>query len=352
MNKMSKKLKYLLALFVLAICILSSLLFFSPKPNDHKNGFVRHWLNMNLVLKKEVEIKEDLTDIAGTTQNSFFFYGNDPNVLAYFDKKLSQKKFIHYKLPNDSNFLVGFDIKVDSPIINIFSRNESAVLSFKIGDSIGRYIKLKAPLFTRVQYLSTNKIILRAFDSSRRSQEFQIVDLKDNIICFRNAVFNTMNDAGFLTDGFLQFDSATKLISYIRFYNNTIVCMDTSLKIKYIKQTIDTTNADKIKLKNSLATAHSGSLKPSQPVSIVNIQSSSDNGYLYNLSGLKSDNETSKSFSRNSVIDVYSLISGDYTGSLYIPYLHGQKLTTFKVMNKQLLVVYPNYIALFELNKL
>jgi hypothetical protein len=246
--------------------------------------------------------------------------------------------------------LVGATTFTNYPRMTMFICNASKAIFYTLKDRVFYTTKLSPPLFTRAVPLDSAKVALRAFDDKRQNQLFEIVSSKTGKTLAKADIIGQQKDAGFSTDGLLDYDESTHSIVYIQFYQNRFFCTDTNLNLRYVGHTIDTTNTNSIQTRSFATKKEPGGLLPTAPLIIVNSQICTYNGSLFVLSGLQADNEQNSAFHANSVVDIYRLKDGRYRGSFYIPHLHRENVETFKIINDTLIAVYKSNLATYSFN--
>jgi hypothetical protein len=336
------------AIFVLSALVLFILVEAADRPNKNKNGFLRTLFTNPFHLLNQASTPINITHIAGASDRNIYFTSNDPRVLVTTDYSLKHLDTLSLPIPLTKMELVGATTFANYPKMTMLICNSSKAISYTVKDSLFYATKLSPPLFTRAVPLDSTKVALRAFDSSRQHQLFEIVNNKTGKILEKGDIIRNQRDAGFSTDGLLDYDESTHSLIYVQFYQNRFFCMDTGLNLKYIGHTIDTINTNPV-LTRSFATKNApGSLLPTAPLTILNNQICTYNGSLFVLANLQADNEKNSVFHANSVIDVYRLIDGRYRGSFYIPHLDREKVQSFKIVNNTLIVVYKTHLATYS----
>jgi hypothetical protein len=193
--------------------------------------------------------------------------------------------------------------------------------------------------------LSTDQFILRTKDPASQSHRFVKLDLKETDSLPEDHFSDKKVIGGFQTDGMLYYDTTTKQACYTYFYQNGFICMDTNLNLKLKARTIDTITHREIKVARVAS-----SLTMKQPPQFVNLTGSVYAGKLFLQSMLKADNEYELDFNENSVVDIYSLTTGGYKGSFYIPAYEGKKAQQFQVSDKKLYAFYGKTVVLYDLD--
>ncbi len=349
---MKKKLFYIpLIILITAFSILLGLVQWSDRPNAYKNGFNREFDSIKITLLHQIAVKGELYKICGSTTHKIFFFGKDPRRLIIADYKLNKLDSLHLPIPINRRLSIAFGLFVDSPNIELYAPNLSAVFYYQMGrDTMKSYLKLQAALFTRYVPVSSQSLIIRGFDSLRREQSFMKVNRFTGKTIKQTKFFTDQPDAGFSTDGSLVYDSLTHSILYVQINQNRVLCLDTNLNVEYVSRTIDTTNTNSIHTRNFASDNQPGSLMPSTPIKVINKKCYADKGNLFVLSNLRADNETDTAFFNNKVIDIYNIKTRYYTGSFYIPDRDRQKVRDFRIDNNMLIVLYEKRIALYQLN--
>jgi hypothetical protein len=331
----------------LATFILFSLLLFADMPNKKKNGFQRKF-NKSAKLLNRSSVEYPLTSIAGLAEENIYFSFKDPRILFVTDYSLNKKGFFNLPLRISMDSLAASTVRVDSPFVELYLNNRAKIITFRFGDSLTRKVKLELPLFSRMTILNGQTIVLRGFDTTRQSQFFQKFDRLSGKFILKNDLLSNNSDAGFSTDGNLLYDKSTNKVLYILSYANSFYCMDSNLNLIYNGKTIDTTNQNNITTA-PIYSAKKGTLLPTSPLKKNNGPSCISNGMLFILSQMKADNEDSKAYLNNSVIDVYNIINGNYKCSFYVQNIQDEKIKTFKVKGDSLIAIYPKNIATFQM---
>jgi len=124
--------------------------------------------------------------------------------------------------------------------------------------------------------------------------------------------------------------------------------MDTNLHPVYHSHTIDTNNNFRITAGVTTSGLYN-EMTNTSPVRDVNLQSCVSEGMLFVISALQADNEAPADFKNNSVIDVYSLLTGRYDSSFYVPFFNNERLKEIKVAGQMVIVLYPGNAAIYTL---
>jgi hypothetical protein len=296
-------------------------------------------------------IKEPLSVFCGSTKSSLFFLPQERGNVYAVNTGFTKYDTIHIAFPKASGYHQVFDVFLDSPKVYLVERNRATFFSYDIGDSVAQSVRIKVPLLTRVAGIpSSGTSVIRAFDSSGRRQVFQKVNTLNGDVTIARAFLNDSSDYGFSADGLLQYNESFDKVIYLMFYTNNFICLDSNLNLLYRAKTIDTTNFNNIKTKMIGKKSSSGSLMPTEPLVPINKSFCISSHNIFINSTLKADNEKLDSFRVNSVIDVYDIAHGSYTGSFYIPKIDGKGPISICVFGGIFVVLYNNYIWPFKIS--
>lgn len=158
-------------------------------------------------------------------------------------------------------------------------------------------------------------------------------------------------DGYFCTDGLLKYDARHAHLYYMYLYRGSFLCLDTNLNLLYQSKTIDTVSKSIIELKKTMKNGKLISVTQAKPPQPVNRGMVVYNNHVYMFSALKADNESTRDFKDNQVIDVYGMEKGDYQLSFYLPRHMGIKLRDFSIIDGFLYALYGNYLVKYKLDK-
>lgn len=339
------------AIILISLVALTSLVIFTPKPNSQKNGFIRNISNNKVKLLRKKSSPNPFNRIVGYNNKFIHLIEKEANKITTYDWTLGLHDTVTFSRPFTLNVLANYQFEIDSPHIDIYVGNLSAKLLFSWNDTGFQTVPFNAPLFTKAAALNKQTVVLRAFDSARHTQFFTIADSKTGNTLRMEKVIQNQDDAGFSTDGWLMYDSISNRIIYLSIFENSFYCLDTTLKKIYIGRTIDTTNNNPVKTQEIYKTAKgSGSLKPSNPLRIINRDCCISDGLLFVLSTLKSDNESNEEFNANTTVDTYDIYTGKYIESFYIPKIDQESAIYIRVIENRLVALYKSNIAIYQIN--
>ncbi|MDR3716008.1 MAG: hypothetical protein P4L51_24650 [Puia sp.] len=335
------------ALLLLAVIILASLAYFNRSPNAKPNGFARKWLTDWIEGQDQKTIPAPLVRICGVSGDRIYTAGQNPQYLMSFDRKLEQKGVLTLNIPLTQKLQAANGLIVDSPEVYLFANNLSTLYKAGIDQPGIDSIKLGKGIFTRSIRLEKDLAVIRGFDDDPMRQVFKTVDLRNGLISHRNPLVDDA-DGGFATDGLLNYDSTYHRILYLQYYQNVFFCLDTNLNLLYQGHTIDTTRYNPVRIKK-LKNDYEQKLVPVTPRFPIIRNSFASNGLLYVISELKADNESPENFRHNSVVDIYRVPDGRYTGSFYIPNIGEDNIQSLFIDSGILIALYKKHIATFRL---
>jgi len=330
-----------------AICLVGSLAWVSLQKINSKNGFNRTFITRNLQQLKVADKDKTIKGISGSTPYHIYFKTSDPAKLWVTDSRLENGRFITMKIPNGPRVASAFNTVVDSPAINVLAGNVPGIIKTDLNGGDPFIKKFPTALFTRAVVIGNETYVFRGFDTTEKKAG-QIF-IKGNphtmeLVRAAGIIERGKDAAGISTDGYLNYDKQTSFLVYVSFYRNKFFCIDTNLNLIHTWHTIDTLSNLQVE------TGESGNqITNTSPAREVNTRGRVSNGHLFNISGLRGDNENTGSFGKNAVADIYELKNGNYKGSLYIPYYKREKIADFRVIDDKLLVLYSNHMILYQL---
>lgn len=334
---------------IACVIVLLLLVRFSGMPNEQKNGFTRRWLSAAIYPLHQADIHAPYQYIAGATRSHFFLAVPNPKWLVMTDYSLQRQDTFSFPVPLSDKLTSLHTCTVDSPWIYLHANNIPALFYAHVDSGRMRAVRLSTGLFTKSVQVSVSCLVVRAFDSVLKRQVFEKVDTRTGKVTGQAAIISQeKEDAGLSTDGLLRYDSLTRRLLFIQFYQNRFFCLDTNLTLQYTGHTIDTIRTNSVDVQQVHIEGEDRYM-PAAPRVTVNQQSCVSNGYLFIVSGLIADNEDKGTFRGNGVIDCYRIGDGSYAGSFHLPYPAGEKISSIYVAGGFLSVLYRSKMAVFKL---
>jgi hypothetical protein len=300
-----------------------------------------------------MKINDKIVNLCGRTGSHYYFSTKNISLILKTDTNLANLTKIWLRM--DSATIKGlidtlhFTTYIDSPLLTIFVQNSKAILCGNIHDPIAQSFKLSKN-FNNVLRLTGESVLVKGFDSSGQNLIFRKINLRSNIQEDESNITERLNDGGFAEDGVLSADLKRGLLVYTYFYCNRISVFDTSLNMKENLNTIDTFTQYRASAIHLGTLDHPRGFTFNKPPQKTNGWSEVSDGRIYVNSLVKADNESHASFSNDSVIDVYNLLTGQYLGSFYIGRFNGEKLSRFKIIKDQFIAIYTNAVVSYSLN--
>jgi len=337
---------------LLPVCFTSSILFvfslfkISDRLNHLPSSFVRFiyphkWRNhLNL------DVKYNSYYIAGLSKNNIYLGNETAPLQLLISNYKTDTQTIHLKIDSYNKLKFrGIKIVADSPFFYLYEGNSGHII---VGSLLNfSEISIDSTKFHFNRFLSLKKglYITRTISDSIKKN----ILIKESVFPDKKQyyVFQKQKEGIFSVDGMLNYDKASNKLVYVYFYRNQFIALDTNLNELHVFNTIDTNTIAKINV-SSIKSENITVL--STPPLTVNKRSCSFGDTLYINSKLKARNEEEDYFTYNSVIDMYSLSSGKYLNSFYLPDLFGSKVKSFKIYNNYLVALYEHHLVVFTLN--
>lgn len=341
--KSRKPVYTLISLFITSFALIGLLAFLSKNTTEKKNGFSRHLLSSPVKVLKQTTFPVNLSWFIGIHNDKMYFQGISPYEVICSDRNLDSIRTIKLSIPPDQKLTAGFRMFLNGSHLYLSYRNIPAIIAYDLETGTANN-HILPKYYSKDANISTDRFIVRAKDPVSQSHRFVKFDLKEKDTIQEDHFSDNKIIGGFQTDGMLHFDTATKLACYSYYYQNGFICMDTNLNLKLRARTIDTITHREVKVARVAR-----SLTMKQPPQFVNLAGSVFAGKLFLQSMLKADNEYELDFTENSVVDVYSLTTGSYKGSFYIPSYKGKKTHQFQVIDRKLYALYGKTVVLYDL---
>lgn len=344
---------YLIGITLSALVILLVIFHFGDIPNKHNNGFKRAYFPASYSAAHELDLPDTLSWIVGLTRSNMYIgistEGEVVEVRRDLKGSVKRIQIPFFSKFYDSLQLSSANIKIDSPFIYLFAENKPAIVKTAFDSSLFEIRILPPGPFTREVMVGSDCFVLRKIEPRLTDQLFVRYDFATGSIKKEDSISEIFGDGGIVSDGQLYFDVKAKKLCYIYYYKNLLLSFDTSLNLAERWSTIDTTTSFRIKtgiVKNEGTTAYTNI----SPANIINKLNDVKNGFLFNMSALKADNESDRFFSDNSIIDIIDLKNGGYLGSIHLPVFDGNKLSGFVISDNQLIGLYAHTIIIYDLS--
>ncbi|AEW00389.1 hypothetical protein A4D02_23975 [Niastella koreensis] len=334
----------LATLFFSAFAIIALLAFLSKNININKNGFNRQLVTSTLKIRKQATYPIQITRMIGTRAGKLYFQGG--SAYNIYSTNLNLDSFTNIQLPiqQQSKLNSGVRMYLNGAHVYLSCKNFPEIIDYNLDSGTANPYVLKSFYSKEVPY-SKDQFIIRLIDKNSKDPVFIKLDIKNENSKQVDHFSEKNGEGNFPTDGILYYDSTTHLGCYTHFYQNGFICMDTNLNLTLKARTIDTLTKRQVKVAH---VGHSSTMK--DPPQYVNMVATVAKGNLYLQSMLQADNEFPLDFEENSAIDIYSLTTGAYKGSFYIPAFKGRKTYEFHIIDNNLIALYGKTVVTYELN--
>jgi hypothetical protein len=341
----SRKPVYILtSLFIAAFAIIGLLAFLSKQSIEKKNGFNRRLLFSALTPQKEITLPVKVTKLFGRKDGRLYFQEDKPYEICTTNLLLDSVQTFKVPIPSDKNLGRSIQMFMKDQLVYIACRNVPGIMTYNLKSGSLYYHTLKN-YFNQEAIFAADQFILRAKDFTSQSHRFVKLNLQQQDSMPEDNFSDRKVIGGFKTAGILYYDTATQQACYTYLYQNGFICMDTNLNLTLKARTIDTIRNRDIKIARV-----GSSLTMKQPPQEVNYIGDAYGGRLFLQSMLKADNEYELDFTENTVVDIYSIKTGAYAGSFYIPAFKGQQALHFKVIDNNLYALYGKTIVLYNIS--
>jgi hypothetical protein len=337
---------------VLAIVTLTCIFLLAPSlPNQRDNGFNRKWIKDAIEPFHQQKTNIPVEDICGVTDQNVFITTNNPRCLIRHNYNLDKFDSIFFPVNITPEVMSNRNFVIDSPWTCLFINNQPGFILGKMNDSMVQNPSFTGTpqLFIQSTWISPSSAVIRTFDSLQTKQILQKITCSTGEVNAEEPLFAEQPDMGFATGGILKFDRTQNILIYVQFYQNNFFVLDTNLVVLHRFNTIDTSFTNSMTVKQ-VKIAGVEKIVPSKARITANKGAFAADGFLYVHSGLRADNESLNEFNNNTVIDIYQINTGIYTGSFYIPNVDGNRLKSFVVRKDKLIVLYKTNVSIFTLS--
>jgi hypothetical protein len=335
---------------VLSMGLLLALYAFSPLSKEiYRASFNRKFIPNPLTQKAVMDIEVNSFYIAGQTEDKIYL-GNStaPFHLLITNRVLTDSQHIMLTVKMDSIMDPNrFRLTVDPPYFFLSHGVMPRQLRGKVGDWIAEdLLGVNTAYFVESLPVGASSFVLRSYSTSNKGYELAKVT-STKPFQFNYDLLQKQVDGLFCLDGQLLYNKKLAQLVYLHYYRNEFVVADSNLNLVYRGHTIDTFSRARIKV----AKIGDGneSMLAAPPMQINGISCVSEK-YLLVQSNLLANNEDLESFENGSIVDVYDLASGIYSGSFYIPRYKNERLLDFELLDNQMVVISDHYLVTYELN--
>lgn len=329
---MKSRASYLLLITVgisLTVVIVSSL---TADKTRFKNDFVRILPPHAAEVYKVVKVGGRRISIAGIVNQAVYVQTDDGLLEISLD--LSEICWI------DVENIGGHDLTIDSPSFYLKNGASAHLLRGSTGTWNIDTIYSEFPGYLAIQPISKNSFVSQTIDQKAHKSVF----IKSNMPGSQKDILTKQVDGVICTDGFFDYSSDRHILVYTYRYRNQFLCIDTSLNVLRIGNTIDTTSKARLSVSEV-----DGKLTMSSPPFTVNRATCVDGRNLFVNSNLVAQNESAEISANRSIIDVYDILDGSYRFSFYLFNQDQTRLLSFTVRDTILIAIFPNHLVRYNL---
>ncbi len=325
----------------------------SNRPNTVKNGFVRVITHHNLEPENTLDIKYSSYYVAGGNSDHIYL-GNytAPAHLVIVDHSLADSQHVTLIAPKEKPFVgSAITVTVDFPDIYATEGTTPTIFHGTLPDpNLDHYFQENPHTYsTLVVPMSSSSFAIRTYDKTLQQNILAKISIDSPRITYAPYAIEKQIDGIFCTDGMLHYDPVSARLTYVYFYRNQFVSVDTSMNVIYRGEMIDTVSNAKIQI-DKIKSADQALIGPST-MTVNGLSCVSDN-LLFVNSALMADNEDPKVFDSNAVFDVYDLRDGQYNFSFYLSGIERKKTYSLRVFDKTLVIIQDHYLITYNLELL
>lgn len=309
-------------------------------------GFTRLYRDNFIRDADTLDLKFNSYYIAGKSRDTLFL-GNvslSSHALAVPIHSLRDSNHLRLEFPlssghNDSHL----NVVVDSAQVFAFETATPSVLHSRVARRKFHQEPFKKVSFLNIPvFLSSGSLVVNTYDTALR----KAVMTK---ITFGSVGLETADNLDKQVDGVLctdgRFIYERGELVYIYHYRNTVLKLDTNLRVLAIRRTIDTTNISKLKVERVKS---DNRYSFTAPPYLVNKNACLHEEWLLVQSRVRADNEPEDANSSFESIDVYSLKDVNYVFSFRLPVTRDEIIVSFAATDQYLFVVQGNRLERYS----
>ncbi|UPZ16225.1 MauE/DoxX family redox-associated membrane protein [Flavobacterium humidisoli] len=348
------RLRSIFALFfsisVSAFAIVIALFLMSENIIHYHNKLTRRFPHTPIHTMATSDLKLNSYYIAGADQDCIYL-GNTtaPLLITVLSNKLVQTEKKLIDLNQKDLPFKGVKIIVQTPNFFVVDGTVPCVYRGSISDWKGKLIKKNGEYFTTAEAIDSTTIAVCTYSSKNGEAVLGVIHLEDSAKTILNPqILQKQFDGVFDTDGQLLYSRGLKRIIYLYAYRNQFTVADTSLKIDFRGNTIDTISHAKLSI---VKVKSHHQRKFSKPPLFVNKSSTAYSNLLFVNSAIPGRYEEDQMWKEASIIDVYDLSKNGYLFSFCIYNIDGKKMKSFVVQNDKLYALIGNHIVRYFLDE-
>tara|TARA_R110002126_G_scaffold137175_1_gene281672 strand:+ start:13879 stop:14937 length:1059 start_codon:yes stop_codon:yes gene_type:complete len=335
---------------VVCVAIGSVILLFllSEKEVHRNNAFTRRFPPHPIFKKRDFELGHNSYYIAGLDRD-ILYLGNPTTPLFLLKINLSSKDTAQIKIDIKESNLPFRNIKfrLYPPYFFMLDGTVPCIFRGRINEWIARPWSLDSVFFDVAIPVDSQRLIIRSFDGNSHSTILGIMDKDTSTsVSLKHGILEKQIDGVFDVDGILTYSTEPNLLSYVYYYRNEYIIMDSDLTVLKRQQTLDTVHKAHLQVAPSKQGAVTEMLAP--PL-IVNNNSSLDGELIYTNSNRLGKYEDNNMLDQASIIDVYNWKNDIYGYSFYLYKERSEHVNEIKVSNNTLYVLVGNRLSTYEI---
>lgn len=332
--------------FAIGSVVLMFLL--SEKEVHRNNAFTRRFPPHPILKKRDFELGHNSYYIAGLDRDVLYL-GNPTTPLYLLKINLSSKDTAQIKIDiKESNFpFRNIKFRLYPPYFFMMDGTVPCIFRGRINEWIARPWSLDSAFFDVAIPMDSQRLVIRSFNGNSQSTILGIMDKDTSTsVLLKRDVLEKQIDGVFDVDGILTYSSKNNLLSYVYYYRNEYIIMDTDLMVLNRQQTLDTVN----KAQLQIALLKQGAITEMQsPPLIVNDNASLDGDFIYINSNRLGKYEHDNMLDQASIIDVYNWKNDTYGYSFYLYKERSENINEIRINNKNLYVLVGNRLSIYEI---
>ncbi|MFY0252896.1 hypothetical protein ACDQ55_02975 [Chitinophaga sp. 30R24] len=338
------------AICIVACTIIVLILYaFADKPNEKLNGFKRIIRHEALIPEKSINVQYSGYYFAGSTDR-YVYLGNYTAALHMLriDQRTMDTAIFNLRVDSTEKAIWKYmRLMVDYPKMYIAEGISPSLFQGNVDSLYLTRFAEKSCYFTHALNIAPATFLVRGANNS----VYRLLKLQTDtpyIIPYPGLLI-PQSEGLFSTDGTIIKDKITGKIVYVYQYRNEFICLDSCLESLYTGHTIDTNTIAKIQVA-TITEQNKRMFKA--PAVHVNRTAYAYNDRLYIISALLADNEPRNESKKHNVMDVYSLSSGIYLYSSYIPKIDHKNTEAILITGNTLYAIAENHLSQYKMNAL
>ncbi|MFB0497347.1 hypothetical protein ABID99_003584 [Mucilaginibacter sp. OAE612] len=330
-------------LFIAIPVIILVALYFKTKKSALQGSFHRTFVTQKIPALDTIKLgAAEVSDGIYADKNNLWI--NKRAYIVKYNKDGKQQIIIPAKYSVDKRPIINFYVQHDSlyyyqantKTINFFNAKDSSQSSLNFSFPITYFVKLKNNSFIFLESVLGNA-----------SMQVHYIDYDHNRDTVDRSLFSKDAGSGMKYSGLWTISQQKDSYFFVPFYDDHILCFNSSGRIRYQFKPIDFQNQKlKIIKENNL-------FYLSPDANFIRPCAFSSKSRLFILSYVRSENQSQSDFKDNSTIDVYANEDGKYIHSFYLPRFSGENASDFAIAdNKTLYACYGKNIVHYDLSKL